>query len=61
MDRRDGGWTALIALLALLMAVGLEAARATRRAREYPQLAVARAAFRALSLGEAEAVRSMVP
>ena len=47
----------VIALLAVLMAAGLEAARATRRAREYRQYAVAHAAFRDLSLGEAEQYR----
>jgi Tfp pilus assembly protein FimT len=47
----------VIALLAVLIAAGLEGARATRRAREYRQIAVAHAAFRDLSLGEAEAYR----
>ena len=47
----------VIALLAVLMAAGLEGARATRRAREYRQIAVAHAAFRDLSLGEADDYR----
>ena len=47
----------VIALLAVLMATGLELGRATRRAREYRQLAVAHAAFRDLSLGEADDYR----
>jgi hypothetical protein len=47
----------VIGFLAVLMAAGLEAARATRRAREYRQLAVAHAAFRDLSRAEAEEYR----
>ncbi len=47
----------VIALLGVLMATLLEAARATRRAREYRQLADAHAAFRDLSLGEADEYR----
>jgi hypothetical protein len=45
----------VVAWLAVLMAMGLEAARATRRARAYRQLAVSHAAFRDLCLGEADA------
>ena len=45
------------ALLAVLMATGFEAARATRRARVFRQWAVVNAAFRALSLVEAAEYR----
>ena len=47
----------VIALLAVLMATSVEAARATRRAHEYRQLAVANGAFGDLSLGEAAEYR----
>ncbi len=47
----------IIALLAVLMAAGLEAARASRRVRAYRQYAVAHAAFRDLGLAEAEEYR----
>jgi hypothetical protein len=48
----------MIALLAVLMAAGLEAARWSRLAQAYRQYAVGHAAFRDLSLGEAEEYRS---
>ncbi len=44
----------VVASLAVLMAVGVEVARATRRAREYRQLADSHAAFRELCLAEAD-------
>ncbi len=47
----------VIASLAVLVAASLAAARATRRAREYRQVAVAHAAFRDLCLAEADDYR----
>jgi hypothetical protein len=46
-------WMIAVAIVATLMAVGFEAARATRRAREYRVLANSHAAFRDIYFREA--------
>jgi hypothetical protein len=50
-------WMLAVAVVALLIAASLEAARLTRRAGEYRQYAVWHAAMRDLCLGEADGYR----
>ena len=54
-------WIIAVAVVGLVLATGLAAARLTRRAGEYRQYAVWHRAMRDLRLGEADAIATLAP